>query len=196
MSNCTAFAGPRKIASGDVIQVALKVKRHQEKDGNAAILIFDDLTSRQVELDLRGTADAIIKRLQLASRVTEAAAEMGEDKKVGPGRPKLGVVSREISLLPRHWEWLAQQPGGASVTLRKLVEEAKKKNQGKDEFRQAQEVAYKFMSVMAGDLLGFEEALRAFYAKDALKFEKLIAPWPKDIRAHVLKLAINALERK
>ncbi|MFS4459237.1 DUF2239 family protein [Bdellovibrio sp. HCB2-146] len=179
---CTAFAGPKKIAHGHLLDVALKVKSHLQKDKNASILIFDDVTSAQVELDLRGTMEAVEKRMK------EAFPDESE-KPAGPGRPKLGVVSREISLLPRHWEWLALQPGGASVTIRKLIEEAKKKTQGRDEIRQAQDATYKFMTVMAGDLPHYEEALRAFYAKDGSLFKKLMGEWPKDVRDHVLKLS-------
>lgn len=186
---CTAFAGLKKIASGHVIDVALKVKAHQQKDKKATILVFDDATSQQVELDLRGHEEAIIKRLKaLPGNEPEE-----EERKSGPGRPKLGVVSREISLLPRHWEWLAAQPGGASVTLRKLVEDAKKKNQHRDRLRLAQEATYKFMLVMAGDLPQYEEALRALYAKNGKEFAARIASWPKDVREHTARLADAAL---
>lgn len=184
-SSCTAFAGQKLIASGDVVDVALRIKEHQQKDKKATILVFDDATSQQVEFDLRGSDEAIVKRLK-ALQEDEVA---DDDKKPGPGRPKLGVVSREIGLLPRHWEWLATQPGGASVTLRKLVEEAKKKNQDKDRLRQAQEIVYKFMSVMAGDLPRYEEALRALYAQNEKDFAAMIAEWPKDIREHTRRLA-------
>ncbi len=184
-SSCTAFAGQKLIASGDVVDVALRIKEHQQKDKKATILVFDDATSQQVEFDLRGSDEAIVKRLK-ALQEDEVA---DDDKKPGPGRPKLGVVSREIGLLPRHWEWLATQPGGASVTLRKLVEEAKKKNQDKDRLRQAQEIVYKFMSVMAGDLPRYEEALRALYAQHEKDFAAMIAEWPKDIREHTRRLA-------
>ncbi|UYL09637.1 DUF2239 family protein [Bdellovibrio sp. SKB1291214] len=181
---CTAFAGTKIIASGDVLAVALKVKKYL-KDGKENVLIFDDVTSAQVELDLRGTVEAVTKRL-------EAMVEP-EEKKSGPGRPKLGVVSKEVTLLPQHWEWLSLQPGGASVTLRKLIEEAKKKNFAKDQIRQAQEAVYKFMHAMAGDLPNYEEALRAMYANDAKKFKKMIADWPKDIQEHALKVGQQAL---
>lgn len=184
-SSCTAFAGQKMIASGLVLDVALRVKEHLQNDKKALILIFDDATSQQIELDLRGNKDAIVKRLQ----ALQGDGEPDDKKPVGPGRPKLGVVSREISLLPRHWEWLASQPGGASVTLRKLVEEAKKKNQDKDRLRVAQEAAYKFMSVMAGNLPRYEEALRALYAQDTKNFAAMIAEWPKDIREHARRLA-------
>lgn len=182
---CTAFAGAKMIASGDVLEVALKVKKYLKDDGKENVLIFDDITSAQVELDLRGTIDAVTKRM-------EAMIEP-EEKKSGPGRPKLGVVSKEVTLLPQHWEWLALQPGGASVTLRKLIEEAKKKNFAKDQIRQAQDAVYKFMHAMAGDLPNYEEALRAMYAFDAKKFKKMISDWPKDLQVHILKVGREAL---
>jgi hypothetical protein len=180
---CTAFAGFKKIADGEVTEVARKVKKYMEKDSEVRILIFDDRTSLPVEVDFRGNADAVLKRLKAFSSENEEP-----EKSTGPGRPKLGVVSREIGLLPRHWEWLALQPGGASVTLRKLVEDAKKRNHSRDEIRQSQEAAYKFMTAMAGDLPHLEDALRAFYAKDDAKFEKLMGDWPTDIREHARKI--------
>jgi hypothetical protein len=112
-----------------------------------------------------------------------------EKEASGPGRPKLGVISREVSLLPRHWEWLATQPGGASGTLRKLVEEAKKKNSTGSDVKQAQERTYKFMSALAGDMKGYEEALRALYRKDKKAFNANISEWPKDVREHTVELA-------
>lgn len=183
---CTAFAGHKKIAEGSVRLVAEKVKRYQQKHPDASILIFDDASSGQVELDLRGTIEDVLSRIP--------RDEKGQEEKPGPGRPKLGVVSREIGLLPRHWEWLALQPGGASVTLRKLVEEARKQNKTKDAIRQSQNAAYRFMSAMAGDLPHFEEASRAFFANKKSLFETLSAAWPKDIRDHVLKLGAAAFE--
>lgn len=188
----TAFADTKKIASGEVLDVALKVKKFLKNETKAQILIFDDVTSNQVEIDFRGTAENLTRRLEALLGNTEIADPA---KKTGPGRPKLGVTAKEVTLLPDHWEWLARQPGGASVTLRKLVEEAKKKNQAKDLVRQSQDAAYKFMTVMAGDLPQYEEALRALYARDAKKLEKMAASWPKDIREHALKLADAALSK-
>ena len=113
----------------------------------------------------------------------------------GPGRPKLGVVAREVTLLPRHWEWLARQPGGASVAIRKLVEAASRTGEDKDRIRQAQEAAYRFMSVTAGNRPHYEEAIRALFAGDASRFEQRIAEWPDDIRAHTSRLAERAFHR-
>ncbi|MNT11511.1 hypothetical protein D3C72_1463960 [compost metagenome] len=181
----TAFADTKKIASGDVVEVATKVKKLLLADKKISVLIFDDLTSQQIEIDFRGSLENVKDRLESLSP---------NDAEKKPGRPKLGVVSKEVTLLPEHWEWLALQPGGASVTLRKLIEEAKKKNLPKDRIRQAQDAAYKFMTVMAGDLPQYEEALRALYAADSKKFEKMISDWPKDIQEHSLKLAKAALK--
>lgn len=186
----TAFADSKKIASGAVVDVALKVKKFLKTDSKAQILIFDDSTSAQIEIDLRGTADNITRRLEA---LLEDKGTTSPSKKSGPGRPKLGVTPKEVTLLPDHWEWLASQPGGASVTLRRLVEDAKKKNHPKDLIRQAQEATYKFMTVMAGDLTQYEEALRALYSKDHNKFEKIVNLWPKDIREHTLKIAEAAM---
>lgn len=185
-----AFDATKKIASGDILEVALKVKTHLKKNPNASVVIFDDLTSNQVEIDFRGTAENVLNRLKENLEKIEIPEKT---EKIGPGRPKLGVTAKEVTLMPEHWEWLGHQPGGASVTLRRLVEEAKKKNYTKDLLRQAQESTHKFMTVMAGDLPQYEEALRVLYAKDLKKFESIASMWPKDIKEHALKLAKKTL---
>ena len=106
------------------------------------------------------------------------------------------MVAREITLLPRHWDWLAQQSGGASVAIRKLVEEARRTGEDRDRVRLAQEAAYRFMSAMAGNAPHFEAAIRALFADDAAGFEKLIAEWPADVRDHVATLADRAFHRE
>jgi hypothetical protein len=191
---CTGFAGTRQIASGDLLQVAFNAQESIHRDSSVQILIFDDVTSQVIELDLRGTPEELSQRIAKLQDVTAgdsepAAADEGARK---PGRPKLGVVAREITLLPRHWDWLATQPGGASVALRKLVEQAKRANQGKDRLRAAQEAAYRFMSAMAGNEPGFEEASRALFAGDQARFETLVEPWPIDVGNHAKKLAGRA----
>jgi hypothetical protein len=177
---CSAFAGPKKIAQGPFLEVVEKSLDYLKKHKIDDVQFFDDQTSDLIEVDLRGKPEAVLARL--------SPKEEGE-RKVGPGRPKLGVVSREIGLLPSHWDWLALQPGGASVTLRKLVEEAKKKSRVKDEIRRSQNSTYKFMTTMAGNLPHYEEALRALFANDRKTFDQMVKSWPKDIREHIDFLA-------
>jgi hypothetical protein len=168
----TAFVAERKLAAGSLPVVALAVKRTLETGGHDPVVIFDDFTGRSIDVDTRGSEAEVLGRLARPR-----------------GRPKLGVVAREVTLLPRHWEWLAEQPGGASVALRKLVEAARRDRSGQDETRLMQERAYHFMAAMAGDLPGFEEAIRALYAPDPLRFAELIAPWAADVREHASRLA-------
>jgi hypothetical protein len=173
----TAFAGTRRIASGDLAHVALQAKTLMERDKWAQVVIFDDVTSAIVDLDFRDLP------------ATPPTAPQPEPEPRRAGRPKLGVVAREVTLLPRHWDWLASQPGGASVALRKLVEHALRDNQDRDRVRRAQESAYRFLSTMAGNLPDFEEATRALFANRRSQFNAIVDPWPADIRDHVKKLA-------
>lgn len=168
------------IVSGPLGQVLPELKRRFDADKSAMMLVFDDATGRQVDFDLRGTEAQVLSRALPGQRT-------------GPGRPKLGVVSREISLLPRHWEWLEVQPSGASAALRRLVDEARHREQGRARVRIALDAAARFMSAMAGDLAGYEEATRALYAKDRTKLESLTAKWPRDVRRHMLKLIGDAI---
>ena len=187
---CTAFAGTRQIASGTLEQVALQTKAALDADPNASILIFDDFTSELVEVDFRGTPDDVLGRLpQTRGDDTPPPATAR-----GPGRPRLGVVAREVTLLPRHWEWLNGQPGGASVVLRKLVEEAKRAGGAADRMRQSQEASLRFMSAMAGDYPGYEEATRALFSGQGQRFQEVTASWPADIRAHLNKLTEAAFQ--
>ena len=196
-STVIAFAGDVCIASGELSCVALAAKKSVTKARHKAVLVFNAATSELVEIDLRGSREDVLGRLPPLPVVTiEADAADKTEAPRRAGRPKLGVVSREVTLLPRHWDWLGSQPGGASVALRKLVEHAMRANAGKDRIRTSQNSAYKFMSVMAGDRVGFEEASRALFAADAQKFDKLISAWPKDIRGHLQTLAADALNAK
>ncbi|MFP3502302.1 DUF2239 family protein [Burkholderia sp. SIMBA_062] len=187
----TAFDGHRRLVSGPLATVALALRQAADDATPGTILIFNDATGRSIDLDLRGTADEI--RARYAATPADASAPAGEPSGAGEprgrGRPKLGVVSREVTLLPRHWDWLAAQPGGASVALRKLVEDARRTHAAADRHRDAQARAYHFMSAMAGDLPGFEEAARALYANDLARLAELIAGWPDDVRDHALALA-------
>ena len=180
----TAFAGPRRIASGSLPSVARATKVALDRGESEPVLILDDATSLVVEVDFRGTPEDVLARLD---NVAGPIPEKPESR--GPGRPRLGVVAREVTLLPRHWEWLNAQPGGASVALRKLVEEARRGNESRDRVRQAREALYRFMSALAGNEAGFEEASRALFAGDRKLFMALIRLWPKDLRAHAEKLS-------
>jgi hypothetical protein len=188
MQTFTAFEGQRRLITGALADVALAVKRAGATP--SPIAIFDDHTGRAVDLDLRGSDAEILARLpQDTSSDLPVEAPASEPR--GRGRPKLGVVAREVTLLPRHWEWLNAQPGGASVALRKLVDEARRANGDKDRAREAREAAYHFMSAAAGNRPHFEEASRALFADDRRHFVALIADWPADIRDHAVALAFR-----
>ncbi len=161
-----------------MLEVALACKPVVDREGLLPVLVLDAESSQVVEVDFRGSAG------EVARRVTEPAR--------GPGRPKLGVVAREVTLLPRHWEWLGSQPGGASVALRKLVEEARRTNGTKDRIREARESAYRFIRTLAGNEAGFEEAARALFAGNREAFEQHTSAWPPDVRGHALRLTADS----
>ena len=187
----TAFIGQQRLASGPLAEVAIAVMNASRNLAAPPVIIFADATGQPIDLDLRGTEREVVARLPQPAPDPEAATDEASAEPRGRGRPKLGVVAREVTLLPRHWEWLGAQPGGASVALRKLVEEARRANGDADRARAAREATYRFMSVMAGNLAGFEEASRALFADDRRRFVGLIAGWPDDIRDHVVKLAFS-----
>lgn len=191
--NCvTAFIGQQRLASGPLAEVALAVMKASRSAAEKTILIFNDANGRPLDLDLRGSERDIVARLPPpASKPQLSAEDLPVPEPRGRGRPRLGVVAREVTLLPRHWEWLGEQPGGASVALRKLVEAARRSSGDLDRSRAARDAAYHFMSAMAGNLPGFEEASRALFADDRRQFVALIAGWPGDIRDHVVKLAFS-----
>lgn len=188
LSTYTAFEGHSLLFHGRLTDVVLKIKKRLGSAENSSVLIFSDATGKVMDFDFRGTEKDVLKRLEVF------VAEDQPRESSGPGRPKLGVVSREVSLLPRHWEWLASQSGGASAALRKLVEDAKKKSHNSGNARQAQERSHKFMSAVAGDLKGYEEALRALYKRDEKRFLAETADWPRDVRNHAVGLAAAAFK--
>jgi hypothetical protein len=190
-ASCIAFDGDRCIASGDLRAVARAAKTTLDRHRDAAVLVFGG-DSGVIDIDFRGSVDDVLARLPEevpAESVTEDAAIAAPR---GPGRPKLGVVAREVTLLPRHWEWLAQQPGGASVALRRLVDEARRANRDKDRIRHAREVAYRFIAAMGENKPHYEEVARALFAGDAARFEAWTADWPADVRDHARRLAAVA----
>lgn len=181
-SGLVLFHAERRIAQGSLSQVQTAAAGARAKATDARLLAFDLSTGRLVDLEGRAAV--------AAPGGEPGPAPEPEAEPARRGRPKLGVVAREVTLLPRHWDWLAQQPGGASVTLRKLVEQARKADAetGAGDARRRREAAYRFMSAMAGDAPGFEEASRALFAGDRGRMTALMTPWPADIVATVLEL--------
>jgi len=183
----TVFQGTRRIAAGALAEAVLAAKAAIDTGGDEAVMVLDDLTAQRVEIDFRNDIDFILARLP-----KPAPAEPDPETPRGRGRPRMGVVAREVTLLPRHWDWLNRQPGGASVALRKLVEDARHTHRHRDQVRQSQEAAYRFMSMMAGDRPGFEEATRALFAGNHVRFDAITGGWPIDIRDHAQRLAAGA----
>ncbi len=161
----TAFFGGLKIASGTRKELTDALG----KNGIGQVLVFNDITGEQTDL-------GEIPAVSTAKR----------------GRPRLGVVSREVSLLPKQWRWLSRQEGGASETLRRLVDEAMKEA---DRQTNAQEACYRAMTALCGNRLGYEEAVRGLFAGDRDKFSENIKEWPKDISAFLLRLAEEAFNK-
>lgn len=190
---CTAFMGMVKVFSGQLIDVALAIKGQKSQTSMDTVLTFDDTNGSVIDLDLRGTTADIVSRLTKWAK-HNAPNEKDGDKtaviqsKPGRGRPRLGVVAREVTLLPRHWEWLARQRGGASNALRRLVDEARRNDNGLSDRRAAQEACYRFIAAIGGNLPGFEEVARALFAHDKNSFLQKIAEWPQDIQEYSLKL--------
>lgn len=178
---CTAFDGSRLLASGPCVEVALAVKRTLDTGATDPVLVFDDRTGRQMEFDLRGSEAEVQARLQPSPTAAR-----------GPGRPKLGVTAREVTLLPRHWDWLAAQPGGASAVLRRLVEQASRDGGATQRAGEASEAVDRFMLAMTGNLAGHEEASRAFWRGERERFADLTAEWPADVGDHLRRLAAIA----
>lgn len=192
-----AFEGSQRLASGALEAVALKVKEASDAHPLARIMVFHAATSELIDFDCRGTPEQVLRRLKPLAQDPPPAAKAPAPERAanaGPGRPRLGVVAREVTLLPRHWEWLSSQTGGASVALRKLVEQARRASSTSDRVRQAQEASYRFMSAMAGNLDGFEEAARALFAGDRVRFDTLADLWPADVREHLQQLAEPAFQ--
>ncbi len=176
----TSFSGDRQLATGTLRETLARTKEALDAGRAEQLLLFHDGTGQQVDFDFTGTLDEVLDR--------EAP-----HKPTRPGRPKLGVTSREVSLLPRHWEWLEQQPNGASAALRRLVEEARKRDPEGERARLAVEAASRVMTSLAGDRPHYEEASRALFARDAARFSALIAEWPLDVRAHLEHLVEGSM---
>lgn len=184
MSTYIAFEGSTRLAAGSLTAVVERCKTRLDADDTASPIIYDDSTGQPVDIDYRGSIHDVLARLPSAEPAVRR----------GPGRPRLGVVAREVTLLPRHWEWLANQPGGASVALRKLVEVASRDGAVGDRTREAREAVDRVMSALAGNLPDYEEASRAFHRREPERFDTLTAGWPVDVRDYVRVLARRAGE--
>lgn len=182
MPTCTAFLGAHRVARGRYADVARVIETLPDADER--VLVFDDATGAQVDHPWPATTGQ--------PAAADALVEGGSAGTVG--RPRLGVVAREVTLLPRHWAWLAQQRGGASAALRRLVDEARRTQAQADGQRLARERSYRFMSAMTADWPGFEEACRALFAGDGKAFQRLTAGWPADVRHHLASLARDAFD--
>jgi hypothetical protein len=186
----TAFAGDELIASGELETVLVQTRRRLDRGDDPVVLVFEDQSGTQIDFDLRGTPEEVLERLGAHPLFASRPAQVRP--RTGPGRPRLGVVSREVSLLPRHWQWLERQPQGASAALRRLVDGARRNEPDAGRARAAREAAGRFMTAMAGDRPGFEEALRALYAGDRKRLEGCVEGWPPDVRRHVGRLVEEA----
>ena len=189
-STYTTFVGDLRLVTGPLTEMLRATKAHLDAKGAAGppVLIFEDASGQQTDFDFRGTPQQVLARAAVASAPAQRS---------GPGRPRLGVVSREVSLLPRHWDWLEGQPGGASAALRRLIDAARKREAeaggaGSRITRRSVEAAGRFMTAMAGDRAGYEEAARALYAQGAKPdldaLQRHIRDWPEGVQSHLLYL--------
>lgn len=201
IQSCTAFAGTTQIARGPLPGVALAAKAAEGGSQADPLLIFDDQSGAVVDVDLRGSEAEVVARLEGPGTWEAGPSEAGQRDSQSPsartrGRPKLGVVAREVTLLPRHWEWLAAQSGGASNALRRLVDQARRSDDGRTIPKTRREAAYRFLSAMAGNLPGYEEVIRALFAGDEVQYAERMDGWPPDVRNYALRLAAGDAPRE
>jgi uncharacterized protein len=168
------FVGSRLVAEGAVAEILPVLKRRFDRAPSDAALVFDVSTGRQVDFDLSGTLEDALARTRTGERR-------------GPGRPKLGVTSREVALLPRHWAWLEEQPNGISAAIRRLVEEASKKEPGRERARRIRASLSNQLTALAGDRPHYEEVTRALFSGDVARVEDLVARWPRDLRDYTMR---------
>ena len=184
----SAFQGHRHVARGDLRAVLTALAQRHDEDAETPVLILDDLTGDRIEPDPRDDLETSLARLTGSDSDGQV-----EQPRSGRGRPRLGVVAREVTLLPRHWDWLQAQPGGASATLRRLVETARREGATADQARRSHRALDRFLTLVAGDLPLFEEVYRAFYAGASDRFTSLTQDWPTDLRDHAHELLVRAL---
>lgn len=176
--SCTAFTGNQRVASGPMATVILAAKAWMLDHPGAPCLVIRDDTCQVVDLE--------------GASLPEVATPRPAQAKPGRGRPRLGVVAREVTLFERHWTWLKAQPGGASAMLRRLVDEACRAEDPEEAARLAQERAHRAMAILAGGVSTYEDALRALYASDAQTFRTFVRDWPRDVRDYIFTMAAPA----
>ena len=170
----SAIQDQNLIVMGELPVVLKEIKLFLDQGGCEPVLIFDHTDGRQWDFNFQGTLEEVLSRA--------IVPEDDNCNKPGPGRPRLGIVSREVTLLPRHWDWLEQQPGKASGTLRRLVEDAMKHPSDDFIIRQKQEALGRIISSVGGNLIGFEDFLRILHRKEWNKVEEVIKEWPLGIK--------------
>jgi uncharacterized protein len=187
-----AFEHHRLMARGTPGEVITSLQHLLNTPSGAMPVVLDAASSERIELDWRLPLDTLL--IQVPAPAPATSTENGEpsdDAPRGPGRPKLGVTAREVTLLPRHWDWLSRQTGGASVALRKLVQSAMREGSAADAKRRATDAAYRFMSIVGGDLPYYEEVSRALFAGDLARLQSLVSDWPDDVAAHLLAMTAH-----
>lgn len=158
----SAFSGSRLLATGP-LPVVLAAAYPFRDNSPSPLLIFSHTDGHQADFNWQGTLEEVIARASPAAVRT------------GPGRPKLGVVSTEVTLLPRHWDWLNSQPARASGTIRRLVDQAMAREAGNEKRRR--EVLGTILWALAGNEPGFEEASRALYSGNIERLKTLVSAW-------------------
>ncbi|TBR43539.1 DUF2239 family protein [Marinomonas agarivorans] len=181
----SAFLDTRLLAAGELTTVITQIKQ-QFPDREA--LLVETNSCKRLEINWQGSVEDVLARIDAMPQAEPLSSDLIAPAtpkthiKSKRGRPKLGVVSKEVTLLPRHWEWLSKQSGGASVTLRRLVDQARQENSLEDEIKLRQEQIYNFISFFAEQLPNVEETMRALYRQDRSLFYRSIKNWPTDIR--------------
>lgn len=197
-SRLTIFQGPQRLLQADRLTVLRYLQNHDElhpTGSHTPLWVFDDLSGLRLDLNWRAELPAApllpntpgTALEDTAAALLESPSRSRSTRAVG--RPKLGVVSREVTLLPRHWDWLNRQPGGASAALRRLIDDARNAHAQQDSQRAATEATYQFMQAMAGDLPGFDEACRALFAHKQSAFLLQTQAWPDDVQAYLHQLS-------
>jgi uncharacterized protein len=191
-----AFNAKELLVKGKLSDIALTLKNYEKQSDATPLLLFNGSSGQQIDIDLSGSDSEVVERYREPNLPGQniAPESASAPQKRGRGRPKLGVQGREVTLLPRHWEWLDLQRGGASATLRRLIDEDRKESLALNAVKNAQDATNRFMYAIAGNLPGFEEAIRALYARDGARFKEETQTWPVDIRDCAREFAEPAFE--